>query len=68
METLRSAFTGYQGNVLADGPKITKRVVIQELLNEYRYVQIYFHNKFFFTFRPSRFQLIALKMMRIGFV
>jgi len=31
MKTLRSAFTDYQGNVLADDPIFTKRVVIQKL-------------------------------------
>jgi len=44
---LKSEFTEYQGKVLADGPKFTKRAVTQELWKEYRYVQVYFYNTSF---------------------
>ena len=62
MKTLMSAFTGYQGKVLVYGPKFTKHVVIQELLNEYRYVQVYFHNMSF-HFSKTR-NLVLMRFIR----
>lgn len=67
MKTLRSAFKSYQGKILADGPKFTKSVVIHKLLDEYRYVQVYFHN-ISFHFSPVKISPYHVKMTRIGFV
>jgi hypothetical protein len=67
VKVLKSAFMDYQGKVLADGPIFTKRVVIQELFNDYRYVQVYFHNMSF-HFSPVKFSPYRFKNELIGFV
>jgi hypothetical protein len=60
MKTLRCAFMDYQGNVLADDSKFTKRVMIQELFKEYRCVQVYFHNMSF-HFSPVKISPYRVK-------